>query len=388
MPGLRFALRAFAPTASIVIVAAFVGPAALAEVKLPVPTVDQSAVASRGFFYVGGHYVGEPGKHIMQGQIFVEVLAPNVERRPYPLVLIHGAAQTATNWMGTPDGREGWAEFFVEQGYVVYMIDQPMRGRSAYHPADGPTRMFTAENEQFQFTAIESDGTWPGREEHTQWPGGDANKGKQGDPTFDAFYATQVETVLSNEETQQRNQDAGAALLDKIGPAIVLTHSQSGPFGWLIADARPNLVKGIVAIEPSGPPFENTIIGTGKARAWGPTDIALTYDPPVKDPSEISVKRDEKPDGPNMFLCWMQAEPARRLANLKNIPTVVISAEASYHQLYDNCTVKYLNQAGMKVEWMPLQNKGIHGNGHMVMIEKNNLDIAKLIDNWVAENVK
>ncbi len=97
----------------------------------------------------------------MQGQIYVEVLAPKEQRRPYPLVLIHGAAQTATNWMGTPDGREGWAEYFVEQGYVVYMIDQPMRGRSAYHPGDGATRMFTAENEQFQFTAIESDGTWP-----------------------------------------------------------------------------------------------------------------------------------------------------------------------------------------------------------------------------------
>jgi pimeloyl-ACP methyl ester carboxylesterase len=371
-----------------VILVAFIGPAAVAEVNLPVPTVDQSAVARRGFFYVGGHYVGEPGKHIMQGQIYVEVLAPKVERRPYPLVLIHGAAQTATNWMGTPDGREGWAEFFVEQGYVVYMIDQPMRGRSAYHPADGATRMFTAENEQFQFTAIESDGTWPGREKHTQWPGGDANKGKQGDPFFDTFYATQVETVLSNEETQQRNQDAGAALLDKIGPAILLTHSQSGPFGWLIADARPNLVKGIVAIEPSGPPFENTIIGTGKARAWGPTDVALTYDPPVKDPSEISVKRDEKPDGPNMFLCWMQTAQARQLINLKSIPAVVISAEASYHQLYDNCTVKYLNQAGMKVDWMPLQNKDIHGNGHMVMIEKNNLAIAKVIDDWVVENVK
>ena len=388
MRGLRAALRAFERTVTFVILAAFIGPAALAEVNLPVPTVDQSAVARRGFFYVGGHYVGEPGKHIMQGQIYVEVLAPKVERRPYPLVLIHGAAQTATNWMGTPDGREGWAEFFVEQGYVVYMIDQPMRGRSAYHPADGATRMFTAENEQFQFTAIESDGTWPGREKHTQWPGEDANKGKQGDPFFDTFYATQVETVLSNEETQQRNQDAGAALLDKIGPAILLTHSQSGPFGWLIADARPNLVKGIVAIEPSGPPFENTIIGTGKARAWGPTDVALTYNPPVKDPSEISAKRDEKPDGPNMFLCWMQAAPARQLINLKSIPTVVISAEASYHQLYDNCTVKYLNQAGMKVDWMPLQNKDIHGNGHMVMIEKNNLAIAKVIDDWVVENVK
>ncbi len=129
---------------------------------------------------------------------------------------------------------------------------------------------------------------------------------------------------MSNEETQQRNQDAGAALLDKIGPAIVLTHSQSGPFGWLIADARPKLVKGIIAIEPSGPPFENTIIGTGKGRAWGPTDIAITYDPPVKDPSEIAVVRDDKPDGPNMFVCWMQKAPARQLVNLKNIPSVVI----------------------------------------------------------------
>jgi len=75
-------------------------------------------------------------------------------------------------------------------------------------------------------------------------------------------------------------------------PAIVLTHSQSGAFGWLIADARPQLVKAILAIEPSGPPFEATIIGTGKARAWGPTDIPITYDPPVKDASEISIERE------------------------------------------------------------------------------------------------
>src|ERR1700722_12379088 len=384
LPSLRPALG----IAFVTLVTAIVGAPALAEVKLPVPAVDQSAVAKRGYFYVGGHYVGDPGKHIMEGQIYVEVLAPKEQRRPYPLVLIHGAAQTATNWMGTPDGREGWAEYFVEQGYVVYMIDQPMRGRSAYHPGDGATRMFTAENEQFQFTAIESDGTWPGREKHTQWPGDGANKGKKGDPTFDAFYATQVETVISNEETQQRNQDAGAALLDKIGPAIVLTHSQSGPFGWLIADARPKLVKAVVAIEPSGPPFENTIIGTGKGRAWGPTDIPIAYDPPVKDPSEISVVRDDKPDGPDMFVCWMQKAPARQLVNLKSIPSVVISAEASYHQLYDGCTVKYLNQAGMKIEWMRLQDKGIHGNGHMVMIEKNNLAVAKVIDDWVVKNVK
>ena len=356
--------------------------------KLPVPAIDQSAVAQRGYFYVGGTYVGEPGKEIMQGQIYVEVLAPKDVRRPYPLVLIHGAAQTTTNWMGTPDGRKGWAEYFVEQGYIVYMIDQPMRGRSAWHPTDGATRMFSAQQEQFQFTSVATDGTWPGREKHTQWPGEGPNKGKKGDPIFDAFYATQVETVTAPEVTQQRNQEAGAALLDKIGPAIVLTHSQSGPFGWLIADARPQLVKGIIAVEPGGPPFEATIINTGKARAWGLTDIPLHYDPPVKDPSELAVVRDEKADGPDLFVCWMQQAPARQLVNLQHIPAVVIAGEASYHQLFDHCTVKYLNQAGVKTEYVRLQDKGIHGNGHMVMIEKNNLEIARLVDDWVQKNVK
>ena len=356
--------------------------------KLPVPAVDQSAVGQRGYFYVGGKYDGEPGKETMHGQAYVEVLAPKEARRPYPLVLIHGAAQTATNWMGTADGRKGWAEYFVEQGYIVYMVEQPMRGRSAPHPSDGPTRMFTAKNEEFQFTAVETEGTWPQAKAHTQWPGEGPNKGKKGDPIFDAFYATQVETVLSNEETQQRNKDAGASLLDRIGPAIVLTHSQSGAFGWLIADARPSLVKAIIAIEPAGPPFEATIIGTGKARPYGPTDIAITYDPPIKNASELTLEREAQADGPDLFVCWMQKAPARQLVNLKAIPVMVMTAEASYHQVYDHCTAKYLNQAGVQTEHIRLQDRGIRGNGHMVMIEKNNLDIAHVVDEWVVKNVK
>src|SRR5262249_55080403 len=220
------------------------------------------------------------------------------------------------------------------------------------------------------------------------WPGEGANKGQKGDPIFDAFYATQVETVISNEETQRANQAAGAALLDKIGPAIVLTHSQSGSFGWLIADARPQLVKGIGALQPAGPPVQATIIGTGKARVWGPTDIAITYDPPVKDPSEIAIEREAEADGPDLFVCRMQKAPARKLVNLKNIPVLIAAAEASYHQTYDHCTAKYLNQAGVKTEFIRLQDKGIRGNGHMVMIEKNNLEIARLLDDWMQQNVR
>jgi hypothetical protein len=79
--------------------------------KLPVLAIDQSAVAQRGHFYVGGKYTGEPGKDIMQGQVYVEVLAPKDVRRPYPLVLIHGAAQTATNWMGRRMGERAGRNF-------------------------------------------------------------------------------------------------------------------------------------------------------------------------------------------------------------------------------------------------------------------------------------
>jgi hypothetical protein len=90
-----------------ILLSGIAGPAAMAEVKLPVPAVDQSAVAKRGYFYVGGKYVGETGKEIMAGQTYVEVLAPKTQRRPYPLVLIHGAAQTATNWERPTAARAG-----------------------------------------------------------------------------------------------------------------------------------------------------------------------------------------------------------------------------------------------------------------------------------------
>jgi hypothetical protein len=116
----------------------------------------------------------------MRGQAYVEVVAPKDARHPYPLVLIHGNAQTPTNWMGTPDGRKGWADFFVEQGYVVYMLEQPMRGRSVWHPSDGATRMFRVDEEERLFTDNARSGNWP--QAKKQWPGEGPGKGKKGDP--------------------------------------------------------------------------------------------------------------------------------------------------------------------------------------------------------------
>lgn len=347
----------------------------------------QNAVHSRTFFYAGGQYTGPQNQQVMTGQMYTEVWRPQRVQRPYPLVLVHGAAQTATNWMGTPDGREGWAHYFVRQGYVVVIIDQAMRGRSAWHPSDGATRMFSAQAIESQFTATAEAGLWPQAKRHTQWPGEGPGKGKRGDPVFDAFYATQVESLASNTDTQIHNQKALAAVLDQVGPAVVLTHSQAGPLGWLVADARPALVKAIVAVEPSGPPFENAITGTGPARLWGPTDVALNYTPALSDPSELRLEKQAAPS-PELTACWLQREPARRLTHLSQIPVMVMTAEASYHAAYDHCTANYLAQAGVPTDFIRLETLGLRGNGHMVMLEKNNLAIAQVIDAWLQRQLK
>lgn len=54
------------------------------------------------------------------------------------------------------------------------------------------------------------------------------------------------------------------------------------------------------------------------------------------------------------------------------------------HAPYDHCTVKYLQQAGLKPAWISLADLGIHGNSHVMMQEKNNEEIAGVIYGWPA----
>lgn len=228
-----------------------------------------AAEAQSGYFFVGGRYVEGKTGPLMERQMYVEFRTPKQRRHAYPIVMIHGAAQTGTNFAGTPDGRKGWAEYFVEQGYAVYIVDQPARGRSAWLDSVGALTRFPASQIEQRFTATAKHNLWPQAKLHTQWPGEGANKGQRGDPIFDQFYASQVQYIASNAVTQQLNRDAGAALLDRIGPAIVMTHSQSGAVGWAIADARPKLVKAVVAAEPSGPPFANAVFGDAPGASVG-----------------------------------------------------------------------------------------------------------------------
>lgn len=349
-------------------------------------------IAKQGCLYVGGRYYDAPGGgRVMAGQAYVEYQIPARRRFDLPIVMIPGGCQAGTCFTQTPDGRDGWAQFFLREGYAVYVFEQPGRGRSAHHPEiQGGLRSSTAEEVSRAFTAPARHGLYPQAERHSQWPGG----GEPGDPVFDAFYASQLTNLVERDVIQRDNRDAGAALLDAIGPAILMTHSQSGTFGWLIADARPALVKAIVAvepgcpvgfIEPKGPPdwFEYS----GVARAWGLASIPLAWDPPADDAAELKFVLAEAPEAPGLARCWLQAEPARKLANLAGLPVAVVSAEASFHTAYDAGTAKFLRQAGVAAEYVGLAERNIFGNGHMMMLEKNSDQIAALIAKWIEENV-
>ncbi|KAH8819438.1 Alpha/Beta hydrolase protein [Xylogone sp. PMI_703] len=342
------------------------------------------AFASREYFYVGGEYVNTTSGTLFANQMYVEKLTPEKTSQPYPLVFIHGQAQTGTNWLNKPDGGAGWATYFLNQGYIVYIIDQTERARSAWNPNGGTTQTtYSAEIIEQRFTAPAVFKLWPQASLHTQWPG----TGLMGDPIFDAYYASNVQFQSDTIAQETKMQKAGAALLDKIGEAVLISHSQGGLMPWVIADVRPKLVKAILSLEPTGPPFIDEIFSVAPTRPYGLTDIPLTYDPPPTD-SAVPLPTMSIPNNSSgLSTCLIQAEPARQLVNFKNIPVLLETSEASYHAVYDDCTYQFLLQAGVPVQRLKLADEGIHGNGHLHFMEKNSDTIVALLDSWIKKTV-
>jgi pimeloyl-ACP methyl ester carboxylesterase len=233
-----------------------------------------------------------------------------------------------------------------------------------------------------------SQSSWPQATKHTQWPGDGPNKGKMGDPIFDYFAKTDSQAPTGR-DMEQLSADDIVALVDLIHePVVLLLHSGVAPSGWLAADARPKLVKSIIAAEPVAPPIENAERGgTGPGRVWGLTNMPITYDPPIKSASELQTVREDKPEGPDLIPCWVQKEPAHKLINLEGIRVLNVSGEASYHRPYAHCVAKWLNQAGVKTTFVKLEDVGIRGNGHQFMSEKNSAEISKFFMDWLEKNV-
>lgn len=272
----------------------------------------------------------------------------------------------------------------------MYIVDQTFRGRSAWMPGQGAAKLSTlsAEAVEVAFTDSRTHMLWPQAVNHTQWPG----SGVRGDPVFDAFYSSNVEFVDNTIYQQTSVQAAGAALLDRIGkPAVLLGHSQGSFMPTLIADMRPRLTKSIVLLEAAGPPFKDEIFKFGGEfpRPWGLWDVPITYDPPVKDPKKDLVQKVHAQKDSLSTECILQAdEPSpRKLVNLVDIPILIVTGEASYHMPYEHCTAAYYRQAGcLKTDHIELGTIGIHGNGHMLFMEKNSDEILGVVEKWIRKS--
>jgi pimeloyl-ACP methyl ester carboxylesterase len=357
-------------------------------------------------------------------QMYVEYMIPSQVRHPFPVVLVHGGGGQGTDWMGTPDGRPGWFQYLVEEGYKVYVVDRPGHGRSPLHPdlhGGFPPTPMVLESLAGRFTPPSANPSQQANEyqkNHTQWPG----PGNVGSPDLDQLCAglggsyvvtppppgaaggprqggpggaggrggggrgaqssppPAANTVPGPSNVQHLAwRQAGAELLDRIGPAIIMTHSAGGPFGLLVAEARPDLVKATVIIEGAGSGF-------GGGNRWGMSTVPVTYNPPVSDPAEIKTTYVANPE-PGIAGYYLQAEPARKLPNLKNTKVLMVTAEASFASPGNPGGVAFLKQAGVQAEELRLGALGITGNGHMMMVEKNSRAVLQPIIDWMDKNV-
>ena len=246
--------------------------------------------------------------------------------------------------MGTPDNRPGWSTFFLANGYAVYVVDQTGRGKSAYH-ADiyGPTTRGNATGLQQRFTAVQLYNLWPQAHLHTQWPG----SGLMGDLSFDQFYALRRagDGVRGNAAVHDARGGGGAARPDR-------SRNRPDPLPVRpVRMAHRRRASDAGQGTPAGGAERAAVL---RRRAAGRADLVRRRQPEQALGHHL---------GPHHLL------PGGLRAS------------------YDHCTSKYLTQAGVEHTFVRLESVGVRGNGHMMMLEKNNLDISAFMAQWLRENV-
>ncbi len=159
--------------------------------------------------------------------------------------------------------------------------------------------------------------------------------------------------------------DRLARLLDRIGPAIMVTHSASGPDGWLVADRRPDLVKAIVSIEPMGPPVRpyGRLLTTGMGGDSGARHLR----PAARHAQEVRAA-----DGASL-----------RMPALAGLP---VTGKASLFVKLAPALVKFLVTAGAAAEQLRLPDHGVRGkgHGHGLIYEKNSDQALEPILCWLT----
>lgn len=328
------------------------------------PSSGPLVIRAQGSFAVGGTVQTTPGSYnnnqptaagqSLHGDHLYAFYQVPQHAKSLPIVMLHGAFQSARSWESTSDGREGFQTLFLRRGYPVYLVDQPRRGR-----AGNSTVAATIEptpNDQLFFDQFRL-GKWPHYFANVQ---------------FDRSAAT-LEQFLRSITPNTGPYDAGvisnamSALLDKTGPAILFTHSQGGGPGWLAAIKNPN-VKAIVAFEP------------GSGFIFPPGEL------PAAMPSAAGTLSPE-------------AVPLADFQKLTRLPIVIyygdnFPVEPTAERGQDNWRVRLamarlwvaaINQHGGDARLVHLPEIGVRGNTHFPMSDLNNVQIADLVAQFLQE---
>jgi len=339
---------------------------------------------TRDFFYVGGRTVNAPSGQITADKLYVEKIAPVVSNHSIPIVFSHGGGCSGTSWLNTPDNRKGFAAYFVEKGYIVYIIDAAGLGRSSSSDFDNfpLTPEASSELVEMGFTGVKHHNMYPQSQLHTQWPG----TGRAGDPVFEEFKKSMVPYTTNNTAFETALRTSGCALLELIGPSYLIGHSAGGATNILLSNDCPQNVAANINLESSTTPFIWYTAGTGSflMRPYGLTATPIDYDPPISSPSELITESIGNATTARRN-CVRQVEPARKLPNIAKVPYLMLTGDASVHITYDHCIIDYLKQVGADPEWIKLGEIGIKGNAHFMHLEKNNGEIAGVVLDWMAK---
>jgi hypothetical protein len=277
-----------------------------------------------------------------------------VDARPLPIVMWHGAGQSAKSWETTADGREGFQNIFLRRRFATYLIDQPRRGDAGRSMVE--TTIKPTPDEQLWFNQFRI-GLWPNFFDGVQFD--------HSYETLNQFFRSMTpNTGPFNMEVVSR---AVAALFRKIGPGILFTHSQGGGPGWLTAIKSPN-VKAIVAFEPGS----SFIFPEGELPAPIPSAFDTVKGVAVPMPHFVALTKipilvlygDNIPDHP-IDLPAQDSWRARLEMARKWRDTV--------------------NRHGGDVTLIHLPDIGIRGNTHFIFSDLNNVQIADLVSKFLAE---
>lgn len=312
-------------------------------------------IAEQGSFAVGGTVLRDSAGHTYHGDHAYVFYQKPVDARRYPLVFAHGVGQFSKTWETTPDGREGFQNIFLRRGFGVYLVDQPRRGNAGR--STETVTLSPAFDEELWFNRFRV-GIWPNYFKGVQF---------SRDPEALNQYFRQMTPTIGSVDFEVYS-DAYAALFERIGPAIFVTHSQGGPVGWQTLLKTRN-IRAIVSYEPGGGipfpvgqvPEEGRVLTLSK-KTEGievPMDVFLEYTkiPIVVYYGDNLPETDERPE---IYEWTRRLHLMRRWAEM-------------------------LNERGGDVTVIHLPEVGLHGNTHFPMSDLNNKEVAELMFQWLEE---